>query len=101
MTGQYLCTQGWTELTLEVTSSRGSTIEAVFDFVYRPRSIAGRFRVRGTRSASGEIELRPVEWITRPSNWVMVGMRGRVGADGVFRGRITEPQCGEFFVTPS
>lgn len=101
MVGRYLCGQGWTELTLEVRETRNGVIDAVFDFAFRPGEITGRFTMRGRQSSSGEVDLRPVAWQRQPAGWIMVGMRGRVGADGVFRGRITSPQCGAFEVIPS
>jgi hypothetical protein len=101
MVGRYLCAQGWTDLELELRSTGANTVEAVFDFHFAPRGVRGRYSMRGTRSAAGQIDLVPVAWIERPENYIMVAMRGRIGADGVFRGRIQHPSCGEFVVAPS
>jgi len=100
MVGRYLCAQGWTALTLEVTAS-GSSVQAVFDFHHTPTGVRGRYSMRGQLRAGGELELAPVAWITQPRGYKMVGMRGRVGADGAYRGVILNPSCGEFFVVPS
>lgn len=101
MVGRYLCAQGWTDLVLELRSTGANTVEAVFDFHFAPLGVRGRYTMRGTRGASGQLDLVPVAWIARPENYIMVGMRGRIGADGVFRGRIQHPSCGEFVVAPS
>lgn len=100
MVGQYLCAQGWTALTLDVTAS-GGAVQAVFDFHHAPTGVRGRYSMRGQLRPGGELELAPVAWITQPRGYVMVGMRGRVGADGTFRGVILNPSCGAFYVVPS
>ncbi len=101
MQGRYLCGQGWTQLVLELRWTSATELEAEFDFHHAPTGVRGRFRMRGTRAASGLIQLAPLSWITRPEGYEMVAMHGRIGADGVFRGRIDHAACGEFTVTPS
>lgn len=100
MAGQYRCAQGWTQLELELRFS-GATVDATFNFHHDPTQVRGSYRLRGTRASSGEIVLVPQGWIRQPPGYIMVGMRGRIGGDGVFRGTITHPSCGEFVVAPS
>lgn len=100
LAGQYQCAQGWTALELELRFS-GAIVEATFNFHHEATGTRGSYRLRGSRASSGEIALAPLAWIRRPPGYIMVGMQGRIGNDGVFRGTITHPSCGEFVVAPS
>jgi len=93
--GTYVCAQGETDLALHVESVSDGAVEAVFEFEHAPSGASGAYRMNGTVSPDGAVELAPGAWIRRPPNYVGVGMRGRVRGDS-FTGRIENSTCGGF-----
>lgn len=100
--GEYFCPQGMTNMTLRVTRVDGDEIDAVYAFRHIESGAAGSYRTRGHFDVSTRtVTFSPGSWISRPPNYVTVGMEGRVADDGsMFAGRITHPRCGMFSLTP-
>lgn len=97
-TGSYLCTQGPTQLNLEVTkvlhdSDGQAEIEADLSFQLKTKkgkkgekeAVQGAYSVAGRIEAQGRaLVLEPVSgsWKTKPSDFVMVGLQGVVSRSG-------------------
>ncbi|MBN2285867.1 MAG: M23 family metallopeptidase [Tissierellales bacterium] len=83
--GSYTCSQGLTNLRLEITENASYEIDAVFNFyanVSNPSVPAGSFRMVGTYDAiSKAINLDATEWIDQPSGWLTVDLSGTVSHD--------------------
>jgi hypothetical protein len=98
--GRYLCPQGVTGLTLELSGRTGSEVGAVFHFYAVPENPGvpnGSYRLAGVVRGDGTIDLLPERWIEQPEGYVMVGMTGFLDrTTGVMRGRITDPACDLF-----
>jgi hypothetical protein len=95
--GRYTCAQGETDLDLHIDAVRGDQLEATFIFAHGPSDAAGSYKLRGSIAPDGQVMLVPGPWLSRPPNYVSVGMRGVVQGN-TFRGRIENPSCGEFIV---
>jgi hypothetical protein len=98
--GQYVCSQGVTELRFHVAGVRGDRVRAVFDFHHVPSGAVGRYEMRGTWYPA---ERRAVfvagAWIDQPPGYITVDMEGRVHPDGRrFGGQIVtdSPGCSWF-----
>ncbi len=100
--GRYECSQGWTDLELEVTKVQDENIEALFNFEHVPSGAAGSFYLSGTFDPeSREVNFMPGEWKIRPYCYSTVGMAGKVLDHPTrFEGRITHDKCGSFKVVP-
>ena len=92
--GSYTCAQGETALELHV-SRVNPNVAAVFVFSHGGSGAQGSYSMFGNADPSGDVALRPNEWIDRPPNYIMVGMRGTVRGD-VFRGKMQHASCGDF-----
>ncbi|MBL3669314.1 protein kinase [Streptomyces sp. M2CJ-2] len=78
--GSYLCTQGKTRLGLDITSSGGGVLEAVFEFSAHPDNPdvpTGSFAMIGTYE-EGRMVLRGDRWIDQPGNYLMVDLEADV-----------------------
>jgi hypothetical protein len=102
--GKYICGQGITRLDLEIKQSEGNAITATFRFgplPENPEVPKGSYRMEGTYDpATRHVKLEGVKWIEYPQNYIMVGLDGRMDADG---GRIsglvpTMQSCSDFEV---
>jgi hypothetical protein len=96
--GQYVCSQGPTELLVRITDVQGTFVQAVFVFRHTPSGAAGEYELRGAYDAATQIaELVPGEWIVQPPRYVTVGMRGQVSSNAAdWSGTITNASCGAF-----
>jgi hypothetical protein len=93
--GTYRCAQGETDLDLRVDRVVGGAVEAVFQFSHAASGASGAYEMHGTLSPDGRVALVPGRWLSRPPNYVSVGMHGEVRGDD-FTGRIDNPTCGAF-----
>lgn len=75
-------------------------VTAVFHFyatVRSPEVPTGTYSMRGSyNKESGEIELGGTAWINRPSGYDMVPLKGRIGNNETFTGRIEFQDCEQF-----
>jgi hypothetical protein len=105
-TGEYICAQGTTGLSLQIIG--GETYDGIYGIFHfrpiltNPNVPAGSFVVKGVfDEARGSIDMRPISWITRPSGYVAGGLRG-TSTDGgnTFEGQITGAVylCSTFFI---
>ena len=103
-TGKYICGQGVTHLDLHIEQGEGRQLTATFRFGPLPENPdvpKGAYRMTGTYDPTlRHVELEGVKWIEYPQNYIMVGLDGRMDADG---GRIkgivrTMQSCSEFEV---
>lgn len=79
--GAYQCPQGRTGLTLTLASAPGGQVTGTFAFWPRPDnpSVArGSFRVEGSITGGGALQLRGVGWIEQPAGYGMVDLGGTV-----------------------
>ncbi len=102
--GHYTCAQGNTALSLTITPLEGSRVSALFHFeapANNPGVPTGCFEMLGDFDpASARLELRPWRWLHRPPGWVMVGIDGQIGADGLgLTGTVRGPGCTVFALT--
>jgi hypothetical protein len=82
--GTYTCSQGLTGLTLDMTGHQNGAVDAVFMFYAVPENPGvptGTFRMHGVYMHGRELRLDPVEWISQPAGWHMVGLLGTISAD--------------------
>jgi hypothetical protein len=98
--GRYECAQGATALTLTLDLTPGGAATAVFDFGPLPENPSvptGRYVMRGTLAPSppgATLTLSPDRWISRPADYVMVGLRMRIDeAMTTMSGRVDGPSC--------
>jgi len=98
--GNYDCPQGNTALKLIVLEAYDYNVRALFDFYHAPSGAKGMYVIDGVLDPrSGKVRFRPVAWVVRPENYVMVGLAGTVAADADrISGRITDLSCGDFDV---
>lgn len=98
--GRYLCPQGVTGLTLELSGNGTAEVSAIFRFYAVPENPGvptGSFTLRGVIRGDGTIDLVPERWLERPDRYLMVGMTGVLDrASGVMRGRIAAVECDGF-----
>jgi hypothetical protein len=108
-TDEYVCQQGSTGITLQIIG--GENYSAIFGIFHlfplasNPNVPPGSFVVERVFDAGrGVIEMEPVSWITRPSGFIAVGLRG-ASTDGgdTFEGQLTGPAflCSTFVITKS
>jgi hypothetical protein len=108
-TGEYICSQGTTGLSLQIIGGESyDDTYGIFHFrpiVTNPNVPAGSFVVRGVfDEMRGTIDMEPVSWITRPFGYVAGGSRG-TSTDGgnTFEGQVTGALflCSTFFIGKS
>jgi hypothetical protein len=93
--GTYTCAQGETELILHLDRSPDGSITGVFEFSHSPSGAAGAYKMTGAIEPNGNVRLVPGPWVQRPTNYISVGMHGRVRGD-TFTGRMDHASCGSF-----
>ncbi|MCF7824829.1 MAG: PQQ-binding-like beta-propeller repeat protein [Candidatus Marinimicrobia bacterium] len=97
--GSYACGEMVASLTIEITSVRDASIEAIANFQVQ--------ETKGTYSMLGEYDMatrglnfKSNKWIVRPQGFGMVGMKGYLSSDGtVYDGKIDHKRCGAFRVS--
>ncbi len=104
--GAYVCAQGNTAVALTIEPRKDGTVSALFHFEAAPDNpdvSTGCFEMQGRAGdAPGAIALRPVRWLHRPANYVMVGLDGAISADGArIEGVVRGPGCTAFRVERS
>ncbi len=92
--GAYNCAQGPTAATLHVTNVSNDVIDGILDF--KTRTVAGQYKVHGKMTATGDVDLDPGDWVTRPTGYVAVGFKGAVTDNRVFSGTMKNPSCTTF-----
>jgi hypothetical protein len=102
--GTYTCSQGLTGLRLAIFQTTPSHVTAIFKFSpddTNPGVPSGRYWMSGTyHRGSGKIVLRPSRWIKRPTNYLMVGLRGDAGdGNASISGTVLNSACSAFTVT--
>ena len=103
-TGKYICGQGVTRLDLEIRQGEGNSLTATFRFgplPENPHIPFGAYTMKGAYDPLlRHVELEGVKWIEYPQNYVMVGLDGRMDADGGrIRGVVPRMfNCSEFEV---
>lgn len=96
-TGGYLCAQGPTGMKLTVIDDEPARVTAILAFGPTPANPdlpRGSFALAGSRQG-GRLELRPVDWLQRPEDYEMVGLRGHIRGDRL-EGAILHETCGAF-----
>ena len=85
-TGKYICGQGVTRLDLHIEEGAGNKLTATFRFgplPENPQIPKGAYKMTGTYDPMlRRVELEGVKWIEYPQNYIMVGLDGRMDADG-------------------
>jgi hypothetical protein len=96
--GDYTCGQGRTGLTLSLEVSQTDGIQGTFKFYSvesNPGVPSGSYRVSGNLNQHGYLILRGVQWIKRPSEYIMVDVTGVLGPrENTLGGKI----CGNPFL---
>jgi gag-polyprotein putative aspartyl protease len=97
-TGSYNCAQGLTGLHLRISPTAAGSVEAMFQFGagHGSQDIpSGSFLLKGALRNDGFLELDPVQWVSRPPGYVMVGLAGFVSGRS-YRGHIIGGvECGQ------
>jgi TonB family protein len=103
--GQYSCTQGITNVTIQFLRPEPSS-DAVAIFKFEPsnsnqQAPRGAFLLRGTVDFNdGSFDLRPLSWLSQPPDYAMVGLSGTSSDEGkTLNGTILYPGCSWFSVT--
>lgn len=99
--GEYVCNQGLTAITLTISRSDPSDVRALFHFYAAPSNPGvptGCFDMSGTYDpASGRLVLKGGNWLLRPPNYYVVDFVGQIDpATGRFTGRAEGPGCTVF-----
>jgi hypothetical protein len=94
--GAYTCSQGLTGMTVTLAPRDAATADAVITFYAHPDNPgveSGCYEATGRYdAASGRLVLTPGRWIYKPGDgWRTTMLDGRLGADGVFAGRVIAP----------
>jgi hypothetical protein len=94
--GHYVCTQGLTNLRLQVVRVEGARVSVIFDFHHSPTGAAGRYWMSGTYDrATRRIRFVAGAWIDQPQGYVTVGLDGAVSADrATYSGQIVSESSG-------
>jgi len=99
--GTYICGQGTTGLTLDVSATLTS-LSAIFNFypvAENSSAKSGSYSLVGQFNLDGTFELKPSKWIERPSGYAMVGMAGNINDNhNELLGSITSNSCKEFLL---
>ena len=95
--GDYICSQGATGLTMEI-STNSSNLAAIFNFyplAQNPKIKSGSFKLTGQFSENGSFVLQPKSWISQPKGYRMVGMAGEINTTEL-SGSILSQSCSSF-----
>lgn len=100
--GSYRCAQGLTALTLLIQSA-GNDLAARFEFSAHPNNPgvpSGSFTMVGRFDPTSRmIALRPLSWVERPPDYLMVGLSGTVdGGGATISGTVETEGCSTFEV---
>ena len=100
--GHYICSQGFSSMTLAVAKSQTGQLRATVWFHHIPKNVSGKYTCEVSQTANGTIVLTPLEWITQPENYRMVSMRGKLADNGrSFAGTMDASTCKDFWLTRS
>ena len=99
--GEYVCNQGRTGLTLTIGRSDGDEVRALFHFYEAPGNAgvpSGCFEMAGRYDpSSGDLKLKGGRWLLRPPGYAAVDFAGNVDPDGTrFDGRVIGFNCTTF-----
>lgn len=99
--GEYVCNQGLTGVTLTITKGDPKNVRALFHFYEAPSNPGvpqGCFEMDGTlEPSSGELRLEGGRWLLQPPGYVVVDFIGRLDvATGRFEGRVEGYNCTTF-----
>lgn len=99
--GEYVCNQGLTGVTLTVTRGEPRDVRALFHFYEAPGNPGvptGCFEMAGSYDpGSGELRLEGGRWLLRPATYVAVDFNGRLDpVTGRFEGQVDGPGCSSF-----
>jgi hypothetical protein len=94
--GTYVCPQGPSKIELLVDEVAGDQIRGTLAFAFEPKSITGKFHVRGTyKAGSRELTVVPGEWIDEVEDWTPVGFTVKVDEAGqTLSGKMDSADCG-------
>ena len=97
-TGEYLCGQGLSDMTVTIERADGPRFTALVEFAHKPTKVEGAIRVSGSFDpASRRVVIVPGDWVRRPPGYEPVGFDGEILPDGnTFRGQIVHEACGGF-----
>lgn len=97
--GNYICSQGSTGLTMNITSDSYS-IKAIFEFYplqQNSKAKSGSYSLTGQYSEDGSFVLQPKDWINRPEGYGMVGLSGKINDSFTeLNGLIAHESCSNF-----
>lgn len=101
--GAYQCAQGNTALALSIEPRKDGSLGALFHFeaaTDNPGVPTGCFEMQGRFDpATGAVALRPLRWVLRPADYLMVGLAGRLSGRGErLEGQVQGPGCTAFLV---
>ena len=96
--GEYACSQGATNLDLQIVQVDGTRVRAIFNFHHAPSGSRGSFWLDGSyNQTTRELVFKPDSWIERPGTYGMVGMEGQISSDrDAYSGTISRSSCGSF-----
>lgn len=87
--GTYVASQGETALTLTVVGNDFENLTAIFNFgpiPNNPKVPTGSYQMSGKYDPyTGQLSLKGVEWINKPSGYVMLNLTGRID-NGTYMG---------------
>jgi hypothetical protein len=94
--GHYECGRRKATSAFEITElADDGTVDGVIHFDYA--DVVGEFVARGKPDAAGAMTLTFVEWRKQPAGYDPITPSGAVdAARGEFRGKLSEPGCGDF-----
>ncbi len=95
--GTYLCSQGETGISLEVSGDDSGSVQGSVKFYPTEHSTVpfapASYSVRGTFLSDGRLLLKPGQWIEKPGNYSMGTLDGAISQDHQsYAGRV--PECG-------
>eukprot|EP01138_Halocafeteria_seosinensis_P001803 gb/GECG01001846.1/.p1 GENE.gb/GECG01001846.1/~~gb/GECG01001846.1/.p1 ORF type:complete len:193 (+),score=17.08 gb/GECG01001846.1/:1-579(+) len=101
--GEYLCSQGWTSLELEITKTKGNTVDANFNYYHEDSKCGGSYEVEGVlpKFSSKKLNMEPTGVIfSNDCAYTSVGLTGDLDTKRMeFAGTIsTHLPCGTFFL---
>ncbi|TDC57152.1 hypothetical protein E1281_05800 [Actinomadura sp. KC345] len=100
--GTYTCNQGLTRLRLTLVQRSTGTVTGIFRFSpdsSNPTALSGAYTVRGTVIGSS-VRLNGDNWISRPGDYVMVSLSGRISSANPdqLQGTVIGSGCSTFSV---
>lgn len=96
-TGEYVCMQNVTGVTLNISSIQNGALEATFNFYptkANPKVKEGAFSMKGSLGENGSFSLSPRSWIKKPASYSMVKVDGQLDAtNNSISGKIIYSGC--------